>query len=364
MPLRIQRLAQHLLEGPDPAVATSPTPGPTATVAAAAATAAAALSDAELRHFEAFGFITKRQLFSPPQVRTLQAEAERLYAVAAARATAGGGGGGAAAAVGFEPTVGETLEKAVEQSELLTNLLLRGPHLVPAIGALCGGATAGGSYTPLWCGSEINTEGGSGTAGVQKWHADRPGAGECSFTRIKVLLYLTPTDADALQILPGSHLPALHTELEPLHAACDGVLRARGVATTAAAAGNQCPSLASGAIPSYACAAEPGDAVIFHQSCLHAVFEKAAGRRYIALKFSARPRSDDEWASLWRHNSNMFRRLHPTLAAHRDARVRGLVDILDAEGARRAERLAAELPFPHKGLCGYPCADPGEGFVY
>ena len=117
-----------------------------------------------------------------------------------------------------------------------------------------------------------------------------------------MLLYLTPTDVDALRVVVGSHLPALHRELEPLHADCDGVRRARGRHSALA------EPMADTPVPSYACAARPSDVVLMHQSCLHAVFSKPTGRRYLALKFTARPRSDADWASLWRHGANMFKR--------------------------------------------------------
>eukprot|EP01045_Picozoa_sp_COSAG04_P021050 COSAG04_NODE_2224_length_4498_cov_6.052285_2_plen_69_part_00 len=40
---------------------------------------------------------------------------------------------------------------------------------------------------------------------------DRPGVGECAYDRIKVMAYLTPTDADsgALRVIAGSHRPEL-----------------------------------------------------------------------------------------------------------------------------------------------------------
>ena len=45
---------------------------------------------------------------------------------------------------------------------------------------------------------------------------------------------------------------------------------------------------------------DPGDAVVFNQSLYHAVYGKAGRRRYVALKYAARPTSDAHLESIKR----------------------------------------------------------------
>ena len=59
-------------------------------------------------------------------------------------------------------------------------------------------------------------------------------------------------------------------------------------------------------MPSVSLESNPGDAIFFSQSIWHAIFNGWAGRRYIALKFAARPQTENHLASLRHYAGNIF----------------------------------------------------------
>ena len=50
-----------------------------------------------------------------------------------------------------------------------------------------------------------------------------------------------------------------------------------------------------------------GDVVIFNQSLYHAVYGKTGRRRYISLKYAARPLQDDHLASIKEFSPDAFK---------------------------------------------------------
>jgi len=58
------------------------------------------------------------------------------------------------------------------------------------------------------------------TYNEHNWHSDRHGVREIQYPRLKLMMYLTPTDRDggALRILPGSHRAPYHHRLSLLQA--------------------------------------------------------------------------------------------------------------------------------------------------
>ena len=105
------------------------------------------------------------------------------------------------------------------------------------------------------------------------------------------MLYLTATDENtgALRILSGSHRGEYHHRLSSLQASHP--MLTADPAWPAATFGE-----AGAALPAHIFAAEPCDAILFSQSCYHAVYGHQPNRTYIALKFAARPRTDEELA--------------------------------------------------------------------
>ncbi len=85
----------------------------------------------------------------------------------------------------------------------------------------------------------------------------------------------------------------------------------------------------------------PADVVLFHHSLFHAVYGKQPGRRYIALKFAARPTTDEHLKSMQKYAAGAFDP-HERFLNSDAPRVRAMVSGLRemAERARRLEVVA------------------------
>ena len=106
----------------------------------------------------------------------------------------------------------------------------------------------------VFCGSEGN-HGVAGSPTAHHWHADRPGAAELGYLRIKVMLYLVPMTQDngALRVIPGSHRAPLHQALLPFnqrHVEKDPIFFGEHGSN----------------IPAHVIDTDPGDAVLFSQT--------------------------------------------------------------------------------------------------
>ena len=99
-------------------------------------------------------------------------------------------------------------------------------------------------------------------------------------------------------------------------------------------------------MPSVPLESEPGDAILFNQSIWHAIFNGWAGRRYIALKFAAKPVTDVHLASLRYYGGDMFSP-HPSWLHSKSARIRGMVADLPVLAAKE---VPAFLPFREEKL--------------
>ena len=154
------------------------------------------------------------------------------------------------------------------------------------------------------------------------------------------MLYLTATDENtgALRILGGSHRGEYHHRLSSLQASHP--MLTADPAWPAATFGE-----AGAALPAHIFAAEPCDAILFSQSCYHAVYGHQPNRTYIALKFAARPRTDEELACLQNRGAYAFQP-HATLESHANPAVRQMVaGLRDLAGAAQATTMvkAAEI---------------------
>ena len=145
------------------------------------------------------------------------------------------------------------------------------------------------------------------------------------------MLYLTATDENtgALRILGGSHRGEYHHRLSSLQASHP--MLTADPAWPAATFGE-----AGAALPAHIFAAEPCDAILFSQSCYHAVYGHQPNRTYIALKFAARPRTDEELACLQNRGAYAFQP-HAALESHANPAVRQMVaGLRDLAGAAQA----------------------------
>ncbi|HAA76714.1 TPA: hypothetical protein DCE37_16510 [Candidatus Latescibacteria bacterium] len=176
----------------------------------------------------------------------------------------------------------------------------------------------------IWVGSEGNVSGRNRV----NWHADRKyyrgGEGHwIDYTQVKLMLYLDPLSRETgcLRVIPGSHRMPLHSDLanQEIDAASEPF-------------GLDGPDL-----PSAALETTPGDLIIFNHCLWHAAYGGGPDRRYVALKFAARPTQEDQLVSLERYTPHIFNP-HEAFLKHSDARIRKMVAALPSY---RSGRLCA-----------------------
>ncbi len=265
------------------------------------------LTQDQVNHFETFGFLILRQAFSPEEIRQIVGAADELWAEELRRDPG-------ATDLGIAPFI-----------ELRPSLawLAEDDRLYTAMDQLLGSGF-------VWSGSEGNN--GLSSAPAHDWHADRPTARELDYLRIKIMLYLSPMKKEegALRVIPGSHRNPLHTELHPFQAVH----------------GQENPTffgLPGSEVPCYALETQPGDAAVFSQSLFHGVYGKVPNRRYIALKYAARPTTDAHLASLYHYSSYAFEP-HGSFVESDSPRIRDMVDGLVQLGERAGSLVPEYYP--------------------
>ena len=252
------------------------------------------ISAQQIAHFGTFGFLLLRRLFSPAEIWEIRRAADALW-----REERGGGPD-----AGEYQHVAPFIESSCELSWLAVDDRIYG-----SIEQLLGAGF-------VWGGSEGN-KGSFNETQSHAWHCDRPGEEEPDYVRIKVMLYLTPTtkETGALRVMPGSHRPPFYDQLDRLnHIQTEPDVMPFGAAG---------PDL-----PGCALEMEPGDAVFFNQYLYHAVFGKQADRRYIALKFAARPTLARHYEGLKKHGAFSF---HRSFVDRTRPRIRQMIELLPEE---------------------------------
>ena len=108
-----------------------------------------------------------------------------------------------------------------------------------------------------------------------------------------IYLDVVTKETGCMRVIPGSHRRPLHIDLEPLITQKeDSTLITFGIT------GQD--------MPFFPLATQPGDVAFFNHCLWHSVFNGWAGRRYIALKFAAKPTTDAHIASLRRWSPYAF----------------------------------------------------------
>ena len=153
------------------------------------------LTPKQKEHFDVFGFLCLRQAFSPDEMAEITQAADQVW-----HEDRGG-----------QPDDGQHqgLAPFAELNPRLLDLA-EDDRIFQVVADLLGDDF-------LWSGSEGNKEGHT-EKGEHNWHADRPGAAETEYRRLKVMIYLTPTTKEqgALRVIPGSHRMPFHQWLWPL----------------------------------------------------------------------------------------------------------------------------------------------------
>lgn len=245
------------------------------------------LSPQETAHFDTFGFLFLPRLFSAAEIRAVRNAAEEIWREDPAPVKDGD----------------RRLSYFVERSEPLARLV-EDDRIYRRVEALLGPRF-------VWVGSEGNVTYYS----ELKWHSDRKyyRRGEerwMGYPQLKVMLYLDEVkrQTGCMRVIPGSHRMPFHKALGPQEIDPDS--RPFGVA--------------GADIPSVALESTPGDVILFNHCIWHAMFGGEEGRCYIALKFAARPTTEDHLRTLERYTESAFEP-HPAFLDSESPRLRNMV---------------------------------------
>ena len=259
--------------------------------------------------FETFGFLALRQVFSPVEMETITGAAEEIWAVEEGLPEGGGEYSGATAVAAI-----------FEKHPMLTSLV-EDDRIYNVIEHLLGPGF-------IWAGSEGQIGRISTT-----WHNDRPGKNQNTYTRLKAHIYLDPTtkETGALRVIPGSHRSPYHDSLKPL---MQYHIKYEGLRSKDESKPSSLPSLPFGVvssdIPSHAIESNPGDVIIFHQNAYHAVYGGLGERRrYIAMKFAAKPMTE-EHINLIKENTAYIFHPHEAFLKSKRPRIQSMVKNLES----------------------------------
>ena len=247
------------------------------------------LAPEQKAHFDTFGFFIFRQAFTPKEIDKVIGEAEIIWEERRKKCPA--------------QDDGLSSDEFVELRPTLTNLLVD-DRIHGTIEGLLGPDF-------IFAGSEGQVT----SHRYHGWHTDRPGdEEELSYLRIKVMIYLDPLDKDSgcLRVIPGSHQLPLHQEIETVK-----------------------PFDVTGPdMPCFPLECRPGDVIFFNHSLWHGMFNGTKGRRYIALKFAARPLTDKQLASLHYYTKHIFEPADTLLKSDNHS-IRRMVEDLPHLGAKK-----------------------------
>ena len=229
------------------------------------------LSQEQNKHFETFGFLVLRKVFTPREAEIMKRESEDIYAEV--------WGGRPADALGRM-----ALQPFFERRPFLAGLAaddriyeigedLLGPDFV------------------------LDGTEGNFHVGDTKWHG---GEGKpISVRSVKIAFYLEPLtrDSGCLRFIPGSHLVEFGAKLKVNQDQGDDPVEKNF-------------ALAANALPSVPIESNPGDIVLFMENTYHGAFGGQPGRQQHAISFFENPRTDAqvEWVKkMYRQTRFSFR---------------------------------------------------------
>ena len=214
----------------------------------------------QIAHFNTFGVIVLRQLFSKEEMVALTKEFDDVLANARDNKP-------------FDGKKRQSVQPFVENRELLTQMV-EDDRIFITLEQLLGPGF-------LWMGSDGNLY-----VGDTQWHADRlQGDGDhlpWDLNSIKVCLYFDPVDSNTgcLRVIPGTHRREFGERLEPIWR--------NGLEPDDKRYG-----LPSEKLPCASLESRPGDAVFFSQGMCHSSFGGDNGRRMLAMSVLEKPTKNE-----------------------------------------------------------------------
>ena len=215
------------------------------------------LTEDQVAHFRAFGFVLVRQLFGPDEQQVISDEYDRGLEFARDGATP----------VGHRrqlnwPNLGP-------RTPFLATLP-EDPRICGMAEQLFGADTVG-----------VASNGNHFTGEYTEWHPDTT---DPHFHGVKFLLYLDPLAADtgALRVIPSSHRSPFHEQLRRI------ALKEANLDAGSEAGLSICE------VPAYACETGPGDAILFNFRTWHGTWGGTQGRRMCSMMFYSNPATPEE----------------------------------------------------------------------
>ncbi|MBM7789632.1 phytanoyl-CoA dioxygenase family protein [Tenggerimyces flavus] len=214
------------------------------------------LTDQQKLHFETFGFLVRKQLFTPEEMAVVSQQFDEV--LEQDRQGREFPGEKRQGVMGF-------VEQRPELSKLVED-----DRIFEALEDLLGREF-------VWIGSDGNLY-----VGDTHWHPDASN----SYPRIKVAFYLDPVEKDSgcLRVIPGSHRATLHDRLKEQHPTDEA---------------NESPYGVPGSeIPAFPLESKPGDVVFFNQNLWHSSWGGRTGRRMFTLNVGGKPTSEEQYEYL------------------------------------------------------------------
>ncbi len=221
------------------------------------------LSEAQIQHFEVFGFLVRRQVFSSEEVARMNEEFDRRLACI-------------------------VRETDPEGKRIFNNWPNRSPE-TPFIASVLEDPRIYLPAEQLTGEDSVPVNSNANSYGINStWHADTNDHHLCI---IKNVMYLQPTTADhgALRVIPGSHKNPLHEDL--LHIGLEeGEINEPRFLEKSGMRGEE--------IPCYIFESNPGDIITFNELTWHAAFGGYRDRRTCTFNFSRNPKTPEEIESM------------------------------------------------------------------
>jgi len=248
------------------------------------------LNKDQIAYFDTFGFVFIRNLWSKSEIDELTRHSQEI----------------------FDEDKKNTGEEAQQiqpffERNLLMNEFVTDPRVFNSVRSLLGDGF-------LWVGSEGNLT----TKSEHGWHPDRTGTeNQVNYRRLKVMFYLDQTTKEkgCLRVVPGSQNYKIHTDIR----------NGTDAPPDSGEDADYIYGIKGRDFPAYFVESNPGDVLFFNQCLWHSVYNGFSGRRYLALKFAAKPENSEQIESLNKYSISMFSP-HKNYLNSNDPQIRSMVD--------------------------------------
>lgn len=252
------------------------------------------ITDDQKAHWDAFGFLVLRQLFSPAEVQNLlKATIEVINVTGGEDSLTGGSGYGMGSFLERHPVLTEWL--ADDRIYSIPETLLGADFL-------------------------LETNGGFVWRGDTLWHGGftPEESVESTYKTAKVAMYFDKLTRDdgCLRVIPGTHRRPFGERVKPQQTGEDRGSMPFGVAQED--------------VPCVPLESEPGDVIVFTEHVFHSAFGSKKGRLQFASEYAANPTTDAQIAAL-RHQHDKYNfSYHParSFIEHPNHRIRRMVSRL------------------------------------